>query len=192
MIPESGEGGPRVARLTVREHRRLYTLGKRRKARELVLQFLYQTDMNPPEGRGDRPTGETGSGAVGGGPRPDYNGAAVEVEIASFWENFKTEEEGKSFFRQLALGVMTHRNDIDSLIDKASENWRLSRMATVDRNILRLAVYELLYLEDIPPRVTINEAVEIAKRYGSEESPSFINGVLDKIAHTQTKKTDMR
>jgi len=167
-------------------------LGKRRKARELVLQFLYQTDMNPPEGRGDRTTGGTGSGAADGGPRPDYNGAAVEVEITSFWENFKTEEEGKSFFRQLALGVMTHRNDIDSLIDKASENWRLSRMATVDRNILRLAVYELLYLEDIPPRVTINEAVEIAKRYGSEESPSFINGVLDKIAHTQTKKTDMR
>jgi N utilization substance protein B len=167
-------------------------LGKRRKARELVLQFLYQTDMNPPEGRRERPTGEAGSRPAVVGARPDYNGSAVEAEIASFWENFKTEEEGKSFFRQLVLGVMMHRNDIDTLIDKASENWRLSRMATVDRNILRLSVYELLYLEDIPPRVTINEAVEIAKRFGSEESPSFINGVLDKIAHTQTKKTDIR
>ncbi len=165
-------------------------MGKRRKARELVLQFLYQADMNPPQGRGNPPIRRTGARAAEGSAAPDYNPTAIEEEITSFWENFKTEEEGKSFFRELACGVMMHWSEIDALIDGASENWRLSRMATVDRNILRFSVYELLYLEDIPPRVTINEAVEIAKRYGSEESPSFINGVLDKIAHTHSKKTD--
>ncbi len=167
-------------------------MGKRRKARELVLQFLYQTDMNPPQGRGARlarRTGENGRDAAG---TPEDGGAAIEQEIASFWENFKTEEEGKVFFRELAGGVMSHRDEIDALIDSASDNWRIARMAMVDRNILRFSVYELIYLPDIPSRVTINEAVEIAKRYGSQESPSFINGILDKIAHTHTKKSDTR
>jgi N utilization substance protein B len=165
-------------------------LGKRRKARELVLQFLYQADMNPPQGRNDRSIRRDGARVAEESTKSDYSAPAIEEEITSFWENFKTEEEGKSFFKELAYGVMTHRVEIDTLIDGASENWRLSRMATVDRNILRFSVYELLYLEDIPPRVTINEAVEIAKRYGSEESPSFVNGILDKIAHTHTKKSD--
>jgi transcription antitermination protein NusB len=148
-------------------------LGKRRKARELVLQFLFQTDMNPP--------------AMGAGP--PSNESAIQEEITSFCENFKAEEEGKSFFRQLAVGVMAHRDQIDALINAASENWRISRMATVDRNILRLSVYELVYLDDIPPSVTINEAVEIAKRYGSQESPSFVNGILDTVARTHSTKS---
>ena len=84
---------------------------------------------------------------------------------------------------------MANRDQIDALINGASENWRISRMATVDRNILRFSVYELVYLDDIPPSVTINEAVEIAKRYGSEDSPSFVNGILDKIARTHSNKT---
>lgn len=167
-------------------------MGKRRKARELVLQFLYQTDMNPPQGRGDRLIRRTGEREREGAGTPGENESAIEEEIASFWENFKTEEEGKSFFRQLAGGVMAHWDEIDALIDTASENWRIARMATVDRNILRFSVYELIYMEDIPSSVTINEAVEIAKRYGSQESPSFINGILDKIAHTHTKKTETR
>ncbi len=165
-------------------------MGKRRKARELVLQFLYQADMNPPHGRPDRlirRTGERGKEAAG---TPVDNESTIEQEIASFWENFKTEEEGKSFFRELAGGAMAHRDEIDALIEAASDNWRISRMATVDRNILRFSVYELIYLPEIPSRVTINEAVEIAKRYGSQESPSFINGILDKIAHTHTKNID--
>ncbi len=87
---------------------------------------------------------------------------------------------------------MTHWDEINALIDAASDNWRIARMAAVDRNILRFSVYELVYLDDIPSRVTINEAVEIAKRYGSGESPSFVNGILDKIAHTHTKKSDTR
>jgi transcription antitermination protein NusB len=166
-------------------------LGKRRKARELVLQFLFQTDMNPPVLRGGaagisrKTAGETAGETTGA--RDDES--IIQEEIASFWENFKTEEEGKSFFRQLAAGVMANRDQIDALINGASENWRISRMATVDRNILRLSVYELVYLDDIPPSVTINEAVEIAKRYGSEDSPSFVNGILDKIARTHSNKT---
>lgn len=157
-------------------------MGKRRKARELVLQFLFQTDMNPPAPRGaaERLPGETAG--------EDGADAVIQSEIASFWENFKTEEEGRSFFNQLAAGVMANRDQIDALINAASENWRISRMATVDRNILRFSVYEIVYLDDIPSSVTINEAVEIAKRYGSEESPSFVNGILDKIAHTHPKK----
>jgi N utilization substance protein B len=158
-------------------------LGKRRKARELVLQFLFQTDMNPPVLRG----GAAGTSAETAGARDDES--IIQEEIASFWENFKTEEEGKSFFRQLAAGVMANRDQIDALINGASDNWRISRMATVDRNILRFSVYELVYLDDIPPSVTINEAVEIAKRYGSEDSPSFVNGILDKIARTHSNKT---
>lgn len=158
-------------------------MGKRRKARELVLQFLFQTDMNPPFLRG----GAAGISAEAAGDRADES--IIQEEIASFWENFKTEEEGKSFFRQLAAGVMANRDQIDALINGASENWRISRMATVDRNILRFSVYELVYLDDIPPSVTINEAVEIAKRYGSEDSPSFVNGILDKIARTHSNKT---
>jgi len=154
-------------------------LGTRRKARELVLQFLYQTDMNPPQKRG-------GAGGEWTGTSDE---AAIQEEIACFWENFKTEEGGKSFFTRLAAGVMAHRDQIDDLINGASENWRISRMATVARNILRFSVYEIVFLDDIPPSVTINEAVEIAKRYGSQESASFVNGILDKIAHTHSKKT---
>lgn len=146
-------------------------MGKRRKARELVLQFLFQTDMNPPRAAGT----------------PDDE-SAIQEQLDSFWENFKTEEGGKAFFRQLAAGVMAKRDQIDALIEATSDNWRISRMAAVDRNILRFSVYELIYLDDIPPSVTINEAVEIAKRYGSQESPSFINGILDTIAHTHSKK----
>jgi N utilization substance protein B len=165
-------------------------LGKRRKARELVLQFLFQTDMNPPARRAGRPVVRAGEAEEAGTPVDDQS--SVEEELASFWENFKTDEEGKAFFRQLAGGVMAHWDEINALIDGASENWRIARMAAVDRNILRFSVYELVYLDDIPSRVTINEAVEIAKRYGSGESPSFVNGILDKIAHTHTKKSDTR
>jgi transcription antitermination protein NusB len=163
-------------------------LGKRRKARELVLQFLYQIDMNK--------VGPFREGRIRGKEADMLPEAAevnhpnhdLEVEISSFWENFKTDEDVKSFFRQLAGGVLKNREEIDALIDGASLNWRLSRMAVVDRNILRFSVYELLYLSDIPPSVTINEAVEIAKRYGSEESPSFINGILDKISNNHKKE----
>src|SRR5207244_12236894 len=85
---------------------------------------------------------------------------------------------------QLGRGVKSDRTQIDELIQKSSSNWKLDRMARVDRNILRLAVYEILRRADVPVRVTLNEAIELGKKFGSEESSAFVNGVLDKIAHT--------
>lgn len=90
--------------------------------------------------------------------------------------------------RRLVLGVIEHRNEIDPLIAERSEHWRLDRMAIIDRNILRMALYELLYCEDIPPKVTLNEAIDLGKRFGTEESGSFINGILDRIQNEVIRK----
>ncbi|HJZ83595.1 MAG TPA: transcription antitermination factor NusB [Polyangia bacterium] len=92
------------------------------------------------------------------------------------------EAEQRAFATKLVLGVTRARTDIDPILARASTHWRLDRMAAVDRNLLRLAVYELLYEADIPASVTIDEAVEIAKRYGTAESPAFVNGVLHRVA----------
>jgi N utilization substance protein B len=81
----------------------------------------------------------------------------------------------------LVNGVLDHCKEIDQLIERYSENWRLDRMNLIDRAILRIATFELLYCEEIPPRVTLNEAIELGKRFGSEDSGSFINGILDRI-----------
>lgn len=95
-----------------------------------------------------------------------------------------SEEDGEpaDFCRQILLGVEAHQSRIDALIGRTSDNWTLSRMPLVDRNILRLAVYELLYLEDVPDSVTINEAVEMAKLYGGEDSSKFVNGILGRLS----------
>jgi N utilization substance protein B len=84
--------------------------------------------------------------------------------------------------------VTEHRQEIDRLIEERSENWRLNRMTIIDRNILRIAIFELLYCGDIPPKVTLNEAIDLGKRYGSEESGSFINGILDRIQNEVIRK----
>lgn len=89
---------------------------------------------------------------------------------------------------RLVLGVLEHCQEIDRLIEKYSENWRLVRMNIVDRTILRMAIFELLYCEEIPPKVTLNEAIELGKRYGSEDSGSFINGILDRIQNEEVQK----
>ena len=89
---------------------------------------------------------------------------------------------------RLALGVLEHCQEIDQLIEKYSENWRLARMDIIDRSILRMAVFELLHCEDIPPKATLNEAIELGKRYGSEDSGSFINGILDRIQNEAIHK----
>ena len=157
-------------------------MGKRRRARELVLQFLFQVDMNPPEEWKVKKEETPDSQDPRGNRKAELDDAVVERMIASFWESFKTEGDLRPFFTQLADGVLTHKDEIDEAINGASDNWKLSRMAVVDRNILRLSVYEILYIDDIPPSVTINEAIEIAKRYGSADSPSFINGILDNIS----------
>jgi N utilization substance protein B len=92
------------------------------------------------------------------------------------------DESATAFARLLACGVVKNLDFVNSNITLASTHWSLSRMSRVDRNILRMAVYELAFLDDIPGSVTINEAIEVAKRYGSADSPMFVNGVLDKVA----------
>jgi len=98
-----------------------------------------------------------------------------------FCEHFKAPEEVRTFAIELIKGVHSHLAQIDILVRRFSEHWRLERMSTVDRSVLRLAVFEFLYRPDIPTKVSINEAVELGKKFGSEDSGSFINGVLDRI-----------
>lgn len=136
---------------------------KRTQARECALQILYQLEMNP-------------------GP--------VEEVIQSFWtENEESSEDIKRFAEMLVRGSLEHREEIDRTVLKATENWQLDRMAVIDRSILRFATYELLYVEDIPRKVTINEAVDLAKKFSQEESGKFVNGILDKINHTEKSRT---
>jgi N utilization substance protein B len=132
-------------------------VGSRTRARECALQALYQLDT------------------TGGDPRQ-----AVRAVLAHFEE---ADADTERFADELVRGVESERSQIDALIQKTSTNWKLDRMARVDRNILRLAVYEILRRADVPIRVTLNEAVELGKKFGSEESSAFVNGVLDRIAH---------
>ncbi len=137
-------------------------MGKRRRARELTLQFLYQYDtlkeFSP-------------------------NSLILEEVTELFWttKEISLEDEARTFANSLVVGVCENMNGIDSIINRYSQHWRLSRMSKIDRNILRMAIYELAYLMNIPPPVTINEAVELAKKYGTEESGAFVNGILDRI-----------
>jgi len=103
-------------------------------------------------------------------------------------ENFMPEEGEDEFAKQIVLGVMEHQREIDRLIEERSEHWRLDRMTIVDRNILRIAIFELLYCSEVPPKVTLNEAIDLGKRYGSEESGNFINGILDRIQNEVIQK----
>ena len=127
-------------------------MGTRRKAREYALQMLFQWDIN-----------------------------RESVDSTSFWENTDEPPEVVSFARRLVTQTIEHVEKIDELIRRHAEHWRLDRMTVVDRNILRLATQEFLYDSETPKSVVINEAIEIARRFGAEESPQFINGVLDSI-----------
>lgn len=141
-------------------------MGNRRKAREASLQLLYEVDL------GTRDCREVVSGFQNS---PD--------RIFHQWsEPVSNSAEVIEFTVQITLGVWDNVHEIDKLIEMHSTHWRITRMALVDRNILRMAVFELLYCPDIPASVTINEAIEIAKKFGTEESGSFVNGVLDHIA----------
>jgi N utilization substance protein B len=131
-------------------------VGRRRKAREVALQFLYQLDLRE---------------ALD--PTP-YAG--------EFWSQHAVDAEARAFADELVRGTKQNQAKIDALIAQFTEHWGLERMAVVDRNILRAAVYELLWHTDVPPKVAINEAIEIAKKFGTGESSRFINGVLDRIA----------
>lgn len=103
-----------------------------------------------------------------------------------FQKDFLTSIEGFDsvrdlYAREVLVGIETHQGEIDRRIEERAQGWRLERLHSVDRNVLRLAIYELLYREDVPPEVVIDEAVELAKKYGTEKSPAFINGILDRI-----------
>ena len=129
-------------------------MGARRKSREAALKILFEADFNkvPMGGIADRMITEQ----------------EIDIEVVQF-------------IQKLLDAYQDHEVDVNQLIEKHSSNWKLSRMASVDRNILRLGVCEILFLRDIPKNVTINEYLEIAKKYGTEDSSSFINGILDKI-----------
>ncbi|MBX3270011.1 MAG: transcription antitermination factor NusB [Sandaracinaceae bacterium] len=130
-------------------------MGSRRRGREAALQMLFQIDVS---------------------------GVSPEQAIQAFWSHLGPSREGEAFANDLVRGWAERREAIDGIIRDVSQHWRIERMARVDRNILRLATYELMALEDVPRRVTLNEAVELAKRFGSEGSAGFVNGVLDRIA----------
>jgi N utilization substance protein B len=131
---------------------------KRRRAREYALQILFQLEMSGSE----------------------LNDKILE----EFWEGKHEKKAVKDFAFHIVKHTLDHLKDIDSVIQKAAQNWSVARMAAIDRNILRTATYELAYRADIPPSVTINEALEIAKKYSTMDSAPFINGILDKVAHT--------
>ena len=101
--------------------------------------------------------------------------------LESFCDNFRPPKKVHPFFLTLVNGVVAAKSDIDALIEQFSKNWKINRMSCVDRNVMRIAVYELLYCEDIPPKVSINEAVDVGKKFGTEESGAFINGIMDSI-----------
>jgi transcription antitermination protein NusB len=115
----------------------------------------------------------------------DVSGMDAERAIEAFWSNLGPEDDAadeREFADMLVRGYGGVREAIDDKIRSVSKHWRLERMARVDRNVIRLGAYELLHVADVPKRVTLNESVELAKRFGNEESPSFVNGVLDRIA----------
>lgn len=156
----------------------------RRRAREAALQALYQCDTL---GEWSRETIDLYFSVFCGNNHDEDAPAGGKPEAAIANEKVlrlkQLEVENSEFARSLAVGVSEHRDFVDRQIAAASTNWSLARMARVDRNILRVACYEMAYLADIPINVSINEAIEIAKNYGTEDSAMFVNGVLDNIAH---------
>ncbi len=140
-------------------------MGLRRKARERAIQALYQLD-----------------GAEGAGlSSEDVRQAALRT----FWSSFDpAEPDVQEVAEPLIRGVLDHLEELDRIVESASLNWRLPRMARVDRNVLRLGTYELRFRPEVPVKVCLNEAIEIARKYGAEDSGAFINGILDRVARS--------
>lgn len=133
-------------------------MGTRRRGREVSLQILYQIDITS---------------------------IPLDTALDRFKKNFKVKEESWTFAEELTRGIFEHLDEIDSLVEQQSEHWKVGRMSVTDRNILRLAVYELLYRDDIPSKASMNEAIELGKKFGTEDSGAFINGILDRIYKTR-------
>jgi transcription antitermination factor NusB len=131
---------------------------KRTKARELALQLLYQINITED---------------------------SLENSLEIFWNEHKFSPPIRDFATMLVTGTIDNLSRIDQIITKYAKNWQIKRMATVDRNILRMATYELIFLKDIPPKVSINEAIDIAKKFSDSQSGMFVNGILDKIKRAE-------
>jgi N utilization substance protein B len=131
-------------------------MGKRRDGREAAVQYLFQRDLNTPD---------------------------EKTSLDDFWQLRPATKSTRTFGDELIQGVLANQTAIDERIQKCVANYELHRIAAVDRNVLRVAIYEMLFTKDVPPVVSINEAIEIAKRFGSDESGRFVNGVLDRVRH---------
>ena len=140
-------------------------MGTRRQARELAMQALFYMDIQKD---------------------------ASEGMLEYFCGCFCPSKKSRPFFIKLVNGVLGSKGQIDALIERFSQNWKISRMSCVDRNVMRIAVYEMLYCDDIPPKVSINEAVDIGKKFGTEESGAFINGIMDSIRGTLEKEGTLK
>ena len=127
----------------------------RRKGRNVAVQILYQLEMN---------------------------GQEIEQNLPVFWEHHQHSDDIKAFAERIARGVCENRESIDAVIVETARNWSLKRIAPIDRSILRAAIYEILHCDDIPYKVTLNEAIELGKKFGCDKSGAFINGVLDSVA----------
>ena len=138
-------------------------MATRRRGREAALQLLYAIEITH---------------------------ADVEEVLSSSWAHALTAARTREFTGALLQGVLASRDEIDALIREWSANWSLERIGLVERNILRVAIYELLFMPEIPPNVTINEAIEVAKRYGAEDAPAFVNGILDRIKNQVALSSD--
>jgi len=136
---------------------------KRTRARELCLQYLYQVDL------------------VGDG---------ILDDLDDFLREEETDRDTRSYAREMILATSKNRDKIDSEIKAVAQNWEIHRMAVIDRNVLRLGTYELVFRDDIPPKVAINEAIELGKRFSTSNSGSFINGILDKIKSKRQAETE--
>jgi N utilization substance protein B len=138
-------------------------LGKRRKSREFALQTLYQWNVT----------------------QRDVRQILDQLRV-----HFSPKEEGDEFAERIVLGVLEHCSQLDQVIEASSEHWRLDRMSLIDRNILRIATFELLYCSETPPKVVLNEAIDLGKRFGSDDSGSFINGILDRVQRDVVRKNE--
>ena len=135
----------------------------RTKAREIALQLLYQIEITKQD---------------------------IKESLDNYFSAYSQPQDIVEFTSRIVSGVIESKQDLDALIKKYVKNWGIDRMAIIDRNILRLACLEIMRFQDVPPKVAINEAIELAKRFGDMDSPRFVNGILDKIYKTEKQPTD--
>jgi len=134
-------------------------MGARHQARERALQILFQHDIH----------------------------GKADVHLNEFWHEYSVSDEAKAFAEQLVKGVLEHKKELDATIGKYATNWTVSRMPVVDRNILRAGLYELLWLDEVPAKVTMDEAIELAKSFGDDDASKFVNAILDKALATELR-----